>query len=461
MSIISFLNTVYDTTQHSQRYGLPDSLIQGDEKYNYNTLRYPLDIGSADKGHYIVIHINTQARTQYQTSNLSSDNPSYIDQALKVQALRGPDNPFSALKTGGTMINDTFSSLSNSQAGKAFNQALNSQYAQDITSVVSSVAQSGTNMVGNATGYFGMGNPISGTKDFVTSGFDTISSASKNINGTERLRTIRRTTDSITLYMPDTLNFEYRQNYDELKLGPGLGGFASALASTYDAMKTGGAGKAGQVAAPFIASYVAGNFGDFGRSIAAAGLGMVQNPMLELIYSQPAFRTFQFDFMLYPRDEKEALEVQKILERLRFHQAPEIKSSSYGFFLIPPSEFDIKFYYNGRINENIDPISTCVLENIIVNYSPSSSFTAYESVGENYPKLGSTGMPVAIQLTLMFKETQILTKENHQKLNMKINQKVVEVYPIPDDKDLTVYENDWERTKNVIRRDINNEIFKK
>ena len=211
--------------------------------------------------------------------------------------------------------------------------------------------------------------------------------------------------------MPDTLNFDYRQNYDELKLGSGLGGLTSGAASIYDAFSS-SAAKGGQTAAPFIASYVLGNFGEYGRALSAGALGVVQNPMLELLYSQPNFRTFQFDFMLYPRDEKEALEVQKILERLRFHQAPEIKDGSYGYFLIPPSEFDIKFYYNGRINENIDKISTCILEQIIVNYAPSG-FTAYESLGQNYPKLGSTGMPVAIQLTLMFKETQILTKESY------------------------------------------------
>jgi hypothetical protein len=32
--------------------------------------------------------------------------------------------------------------------------------------------------------------------------------------------------------------------------------------------------------------------------------------------------------------------------------------------------------------------------------------------GENKPSLGKTGMPVAIQMTLQFKETTYLTKED-------------------------------------------------
>jgi hypothetical protein len=69
--------------------------------------------------------------------------------------------------------------------------------------------------------------------------------------------------------------------------------------------------------------------------------------------------------------------------------------------------------YNGKINPNIDRISTCVLENMSVDYAPKG-FHAYEVGGENDAKLGRTGMPVGIGLTLTFMETQILTKEYHR-----------------------------------------------
>jgi hypothetical protein len=79
--------------------------------------------------------------------------------------------------------------------------------------------------------------------------------------------------------------------------------------------------------------------------------------------------------------------------------------------LIPPSEFDIRFFYAGRQNPNIPPIATCVLENIQINYAPRG-FAAYESVGENSAALGRTGMPVAIQMSLRFREITYITKED-------------------------------------------------
>jgi hypothetical protein len=117
--------------------------------------------------------------------------------------------------------------------------------------------------------------------------------------------------------------------------------------------------------------------------------------------------------MFYPRSEREAEEVQKLIARLKFHQAPEIKNGTAGYFLVPPSEFDIEFYYNGQINKNIPRISTCVLLSIDLDYAPNG-FHAFETPGDNSPKVGGTGMPTAIRMDLSFKETEIMTKFNFQ-----------------------------------------------
>jgi hypothetical protein len=131
--------------------------------------------------------------------------------------------------------------------------------------------------------------------------------------------------------------------------------------------------------------------------------------MMEVVYSSPEFRTFRFDFMFYPRSEKEALAVQDIISRFRFHQAPEVNTKfGNGYFMVPPSEFDISFFYNGKVNPNIPKISTCVMESMDVDYAPNG-FSAYEIPSEN-AQLGRTGMPVAIRMSLQFKETEIMTK---------------------------------------------------
>jgi hypothetical protein len=70
--------------------------------------------------------------------------------------------------------------------------------------------------------------------------------------------------------------------------------------------------------------------------------------------------------------------------------------------------------YNGKVNPDMDAISTCVLEEISVDYTPKG-FHAFESIGSiDKPVLGRTGMPVGINLSLSFMETQIITKEYYR-----------------------------------------------
>jgi len=241
----------------------------------------------------------------------------------------------------------------------------------------------------------------------------------------KNLRTTVLTTDAIALYMPDTLNYSYSQTYDQLSLGGEIAGqaFGAGQSAYEEYKKTGDVRKLGeslqQSGAQGATQVIGQGLGKLVNSeqTAAAFLartGRVVNPMLEMIYKSPNFRTFQFDFTFYPRDEREALEVQRILERLRFHQAPEIfkaNGTESSGFLVPPSEFDIKFYYAGGENPNIPQIATCVLTTIDINYAPNG-FSAYEVPGENKPSLGRTGMPVAVQVTMQFQETTYLTKED-------------------------------------------------
>jgi hypothetical protein len=66
---------------------------------------------------------------------------------------------------------------------------------------------------------------------------------------------------------------------------------------------------------------------------------------------------------------------------------------------------------NGKQNNNIPKISTCVLESIDTDYSPGGPFSAYEITGQSATR-GGTGMPVGIRLSLQFKETEIMTKSS-------------------------------------------------
>jgi len=390
--------------------------------FERNTLRYPLDIGNYDKGHYVIFYIREQEKTGF-TSRAAAIGTSNS----KINVGQGFKNPKDAVSgLGNELLNKVNSGLSeiNSKVSGALGNlggstnGLSSSLSKLTGQISSSISGAVGNVTGSINNLFGQSSVKFGGSSAETNA--VIDNSIKQITGGSLsfLQTTRLTKDAIALYMPDTLNYSYSQSYDQLTLGGELGGqIAAAGKSAFDAYKNGGGldalgslgksavetgkQKLGQTAAKLAGSE------QTGQAFMAA-TGRVQNPMLEMIYKSPNFRTFQFDFTFYPRDEKEALEVQRILERFRFYQAPELLKNAGGF-LVPPSQFDIKFYYGGAENNNIPQIATCVLTSLDVNYAPNG-FAAYEVPGENSPALGRTGMPVAITLTMQFQEITYLTK---------------------------------------------------
>ena len=358
-------------------------------KYKTNTLRYPLDLGELDKGHYMVFHINEQVRTQF------------------------PGVPSGDEVTAHLQRND----LNQSNGGSADTAGVFSKTAIDAINAFNKTEVSST--IANRTNAT-VRESLSETGKFLTSNLQSF-----NKTG---FRTIRRTTDTIALYMPDTLAFSQSQNYSGLELGGGnaalLGAGISGISQfmSSDASLGQKIGEGLKNATPFVLNAIANLTGNAGRALFAGFTGTTVNPMMEVIYSSPEFRSFRFDFMFYPRNRIEAKEVRNIIQRIQFHQAPEVLGSNSagglgGYFLVPPSEFDIEFYYNGTVNPNIPKVSTCVLSTIDVDYAPNG-FAAYEVFEDNnIPTEGGTGMPVGIRMGLVFKETRIMTKQEISKQN--------------------------------------------
>jgi hypothetical protein len=351
-------------------------------QYELKNLKYPSDLGANDKGHYLVININVQKSTQFKND---------INEGAA--ARRFDTGPGGA---GATSLLKTISNAADTV--KEFGASLKTAAETAITK------------------YTGVSTDTSGTSiGAISSAVDqSLSGIIKNIG--DGVRATSQISTVIYLYMPDTLNFDQNQQYDNPSLSGLASGFASMGQSVADVMTSGGStdekiSKGVSNLTPFAAKAFLSKFGGkMGDVLFTAGTGLVQNPLMEVLYTQPRFREFRFDFMFYPRTEAESMEVQKIISELRFHQAPEGLSSSNGFFLVPPSEFNISFYYNGQENPNIPKLGICVLKQMNINYAPSG-FSAYEIPGQS-ATLGGTGMPVAIQLSLSFMETEIKTKSS-------------------------------------------------
>jgi hypothetical protein len=360
-------------------------------EFKQQSLKYPLDLGNYDKAHYMVFYVKQQKNSSYRGDTVSES------------LINGPTAP---LNTVSGIINST--PLKQTYAGGLLTSVNNT--INNITGEVQGIVGSVKNLFGGASNVLGGTNAA--TKTVLETSIQRISGGSLSA-----FRTTELTKESIALYMPDTLFFTQSQTYDQLNLGGELTGQALAAAtSALDALEKGGAEQGFSAlkksALRTALERAVTKTGSQTLGIGAAALtGVVVNPMLEMIYRSPNFRNFQFDFMFYPRDEKEANQVQKIIKSFEFHQAPEINQTLQGF-LIPPSQFDIRFYYGGRENPNIPSIASCVLTNIQVNYAPNG-FSAFEVPNENTPSVGRTGMPVAIQLTLSFQETTFLTKDDY------------------------------------------------
>lgn len=401
---IDITESVLDKNQSSLGLGLED-------KFAFNVFRFPIDIGAYDKGHYMVINIGQQLKTKYSTEDAGEMSVERNLTALQ-EDIEQPITAIGGVVKAGDSIVDSL---------VKYGYELNLAWENEANKIIPLTASS------NNTG-------ISKTR---------YKELTSQLRKPSFLRTVRKTTDTIALYMPDTLQFSYNQSYSDFQMNQGLlpivGGLGEAGVSAVKDIVSGKdiksiVSRLGNLA-PFLVTKGLEKFGAIGTATAASIFGAVMNPQLELIYSSPEFRTFRFEFMMYPRSQKEALEVQRIIRRLKFHQAPELlQGGPAGLMLVPPSEFDISFYYNGKENPNIPKISTCVLTGIDTDYAPNGQFAAYEVPNNKggTASEGGTGMPVGIRLSLTFKETQILTKFNHRKAYEESKNNIEEYNSIKD-----------------------------
>ena len=60
----------------------------GNSQYESKTLQFPLDIGSVDKGHYLMFNVNAQKKTQFLTES-TNEIPTVIANMQRLQAQRG------------------------------------------------------------------------------------------------------------------------------------------------------------------------------------------------------------------------------------------------------------------------------------------------------------------------------------------------------------------------------------
>ena len=220
-------------------------------------------------------------------------------------------------------------------------------------------------------------------------------------------------TSAIALYMPPGVKVNYGQNYgaEATELS---GTTANTIGIAKSAVKTTDQLKA-------IIGGVAGGLGQYGKNIVGEALSMVGagdpiklaskafgvavNPHEEMFYEGPSFREFSYAFDFYPRDEKEMKDVQNIVKLFKYHQAPDLDMSKYGGRLFNvPSEFEIHYMYQDRVNNYMNKISKVACKGVDVQYGEEEQFSTFKPDADGAP-------PVSTKLTLNFVELELMTKE--------------------------------------------------
>jgi hypothetical protein len=226
-----------------------------------------------------------------------------------------------------------------------------------------------------------------------------LSSRAKNlVKNFSIRRNTTRISRAIALFMPDGINTSYDNEYSAISMTATFGVLGLATQALYAKGDTGQTNAFINEAAARIAGGLLGNE-DVTRAGLFATTGKVLNPQLEMIYNTPVLRKFVFDFRLIPRNVTESIQINSIVQMLKYYSAPTIPNGVGGRYLIPPAQFEIEFYDGaGSKNPFLFKTKKCVLSGLNLDFTPNG----YASHDD--------GAPVETRMQLTFQEVSIIDR---------------------------------------------------
>lgn len=125
--------------------------------------------------------------------------------------------------------------------------------------------------------------------------------------------------------------------------------------------------------------------------------GRILNNRTELIFENIDRRTFTFDFKMIPRTSEEAETIKKIVQRFRYHMAPDFNQEAItNREMIVPSMFEVEFKPNK--NQYLPKVGMSVCTSCNVTY------------GGARPQFYEDGSPVETSMTITLQELELITK---------------------------------------------------
>ena len=227
--------------------------------------------------------------------------------------------------------------------------------------------------------------------DYVPSGLETGKSLKQGFKGSNRRFTRRYETIQLPMqpqlsestavsWGGDTLNaaqaagaraaFESIESFTEK--GGGLQGAIDALGDGLNDLVA--LAKDDRTNQP-ISAYFAGQA--VGANVLGRATGQVINPNLELLFTGPNLRSFNFNFTLTPRDPEEAGIVRRMVRAMKRNMTPQ--RSSEALFLKSPRIFELEYIFGDTNREHpfMNKFKPCACTSFAVNYTPDGSYMTY------------------------------------------------------------------------------------
>ena len=202
----------------------------------------------------------------------------------------------------------------------------------------------------------------------------------------------------IGLYMPPDIRASYGANWEEADIS------LDQLINFYSDITSGDMKTAGQTVGAYaqktigaaISKSIGGNLGEE----ASIKTRILPNPAQGLLFKNVDFRTFSFNFEFYARSVKESESIRQIIKMFKWAMHP---GGGAGASWVYPNNFDI--YLLSPSHRYMFNIAQSVLTSMDVDYGGAGATTFFKN----------TGAPVAIKMSLDFKELSVLTKEKIRK----------------------------------------------
>ena len=128
--------------------------------------------------------------------------------------------------------------------------------------------------------------------------------------------------------------------------------------------------------------------------------GAIINPNLELLFSGPTLRQFQFQFKLSARNATETEEIAAIIKF--FKQGSAAQRSKANLFLKSPNTFEIEYLHRGELNQYINTIKECALQSVSVNYTPEGTYAVH-----------ADGSMISYEINLAFSELEPIFEDDY------------------------------------------------